>query len=128
MGTLSRREREIMDALHRIGEGDVEAVRGQIPDPPGYDSVRTTLRILEGKGHVRRRADGRRHVFKPAQSRTSALKSAWQNLVQTFFQGSYEEAAATLLTSSDLKLNDKQIEELLNEIRDGMTRKRRAKK
>lgn len=117
MQPLSRRERQIMDALHALGSGDVEDVRQRLPDPPAYDSVRTTLRILETKGHVRHTTDGRRHIFRPAQSRTTALRAAWRNLVQTFFQGSYEDAAATLLGSADADLSEAKLEELLKQVR-----------
>ena len=116
MPALSRREREIMDALHAIGEGDVEQVRGRLADPPGYDSVRTILRILETKGHVRRRAEGRRHLYRPVQDRAAALGGAWRSLVQTFFHGSYEEAAATLLNTSDPDLDERKLSQLLDEI------------
>jgi BlaI family penicillinase repressor len=128
MPTLSRREREIMEALHRIGEGDVEEVRSRMVEPPGYDSVRTILRILESKGHVRRQAAGRKHVFRPAQSRASAVKTACRNLVETFFRGSYEEAAATLLTATDASLSEATLEKLLKEIRDSRPRKASAKR
>lgn len=123
MAGLSRREREIMEALHKIGQGDVDDVRRTMGDPPGYDAVRTTLRILETKGQVKKQADGRRHVFKPAQSRATAVKTAWRNLVQTFFHGSYEEAAATLLTSADSDLDEGKLAELLKEVRTSRKRK-----
>lgn len=116
MAALSRREREIMDALFALGEGDVDEVRARLADPPGYDSVRTTLRILEGKGHVRRRAEGRRHVFAPVQDRAAALKAAWKNLVQTFFAGSQDAAAATLLQASERDLDEAKLAALLAEI------------
>lgn len=116
MAALSRREREIMDALHTLGEADVEGVRSRLPDEVGYDSVRTILRILEGKGHVKRRRDGRRYVYKPAQGRAAALKNAWVNLVQTYFQGSYDDAAATLLKASDPDLDQRKLTALLAEI------------
>lgn len=116
MAALSRREREIMDVLHALGEADVEDVRSRLEGEAGYDSVRTILRILESKGHVKRRRDGRRHVFKPAQARAVALKHAWSNLVQTFFHGSYDEAAATLLKASDPDLDEKKLAALLKEI------------
>jgi predicted transcriptional regulator len=113
---LSRREREIMDALFAIGEGDVDEVRARLADPPGYDSVRTTLRILETKGHVRRRAAGRRHIYAPVQDRAAALKTAWKGLVQTFFGGSQEMAAATLLRASERDLDETRLAALLAEI------------
>jgi predicted transcriptional regulator len=116
MPALSRREREIMDVLHAVGEGDVEAVRSRLGDAPGYDSVRTILRILVTKGHVTRHRDGRRHLYRPRQARAAALKGAWGSLVQTFFRGSYDDAAATLLKASDPDLNEKKLAALLAEI------------
>lgn len=113
---FSRRQREIMDALHALGEGSVEDVRQRIPDDVGYDSVRTTLRILEQDGHVKRRRDGRKDLFSPALPRAAALKSAWMSIVETFFRGSHEDAAATLLQASDRDLSEKKLASLLAEI------------
>jgi predicted transcriptional regulator len=114
--SLSRREREILEALHAEGEADVEAVRARLADQPGYDSVRTILRILEEKGHAKSRRQGRKLVYRPAQSRPAALKAAWNNLVQTFFGGSHEVAAATLLRASDPDLSEKKLAALLQEL------------
>jgi predicted transcriptional regulator len=105
-----------MDALHAIGEGDVGEVRARLVDASGYDSIRTILRILCEKGHVRRRREGRRHVYRPTQHRAGALRTAWANLVATFFQGSYEDAAATLLRASDSDLSERRLTTLLAEI------------
>jgi predicted transcriptional regulator len=127
MMALSKRERQIMEALHAIGEGDVEDIRQRLDDTPGYDSVRTILRILGEKGHVKRRRDGRRHVYKPAQARAAALHSAWSNLVQTFFHGSYDEAAATLLRASDPDLSERKLAALLAEVEQARGAKKRRK-
>lgn len=124
MTALSKRERQIMDVLHAIGEGDVEDIRKQIDGAPGYDSVRTILRILDEKGHVKRRLEGRRHIYRPAQARAAALRSAWTSLVQTFFQGSYDDAAATLLRASDPDLNERKLAALLAEVEQTRTKKK----
>lgn len=116
MAALSRREREIMDALFSLGEADAEQVRQRLEDVPGYDSVRTLLRILEGKGHVRKQRQGKRYVYAPTQERAAALKGAWRNLVQTFFEGSHERAAATLLSATDKDLNETKLAQLLEEL------------
>ncbi|MEZ5994431.1 MAG: BlaI/MecI/CopY family transcriptional regulator [Hyphomonadaceae bacterium] len=116
MAVLSRREREIMDALHALGESDVEGVRTRLADAPGYDSVRTILRILTEKGQVKRKRAGRKDIYRPAQPRAAALKNAWSNLVQTFFGGSYEDAAATLLRASDPQVSERKLAALLAEI------------
>ena len=113
---LSRREREIMDALFALGEADAEQVRQRLDDAPGYDSVRTLLRILEGKGHVRRSKRGKRYVYEPTQDRAAALKNAWRNLVLTFFGGSHERAAATLLSATDKDLSEAKLAQLLAEL------------
>lgn len=114
---LSRREREIMDVLYQLGGASVEDVRGRLTDPAGYDSVRNLLRILERKGHASRRTEGIRHIFFPLQERKVAAKSALQNLVQTFFGGSYEQAAAALISVSDIGRDREKLDALLEEIR-----------
>jgi BlaI family penicillinase repressor len=121
---FSRREREIMDALYAAVEADVEQIRARLKDPPGYDSVRTILRILESKGHVRRSREGRRHIYRPVQDRATAIRKAWRNLVNTFFEGSQERAAATLMRPSEVDhLDDQKMADLVLEAR--RTRQRR---
>ncbi|MEZ4383055.1 MAG: BlaI/MecI/CopY family transcriptional regulator [Nannocystaceae bacterium] len=98
---LTRREREIMEALYG-GDGLTAAeVREAMDDPPGYSAVRALLRILEEKGHVRHEQSGPRYVFWPVVSRAKAGRSALKSLVDTFFGGSPEEAVAALLDSSE---------------------------
>jgi predicted transcriptional regulator len=126
---FSRREREIMDALYAAVEADVEQIRGRLNDPPGYDSVRTILRILESKGHVRRRREGRRHVYRPVQNRATAIRKAWSNLVNTFFAGSQEQAAATLMRPSEAgDLDDQKVAELVLEARKARQRRKAHKR
>ena len=90
---LSRRERQILDAVYRLGEGTVADVREQIPDPPGYDSIRTTMRLLEEKGILSHRSDGPRYVYQATVEKGAARRSALHELVRTFFDGSAEAAA-----------------------------------
>lgn len=113
---LSRRERQILDALFRLKEGGVTEVRGEIPDPPGYDAVRTTLRVLEEKGVVAHRREGKRYVYRPAVSRTRARRAALEHLVRTFFDGSAEAAAVALLRLSREEPDDERLAELLERI------------
>ena len=96
---LSRRERQIMDAVFALGEATVNKVVESIPSPPTAMSVRRTMHILEEKGHLRRRKDGREVVYSPRQSRGKAGRSALENVLQTFFGGSLEEALAAHLHS-----------------------------
>jgi predicted transcriptional regulator len=104
---MSRRERQIMDVIYKLGRASAAEVMAQLDDPPSYSAVRTTLRILEGKGHVRHEQDGPRYVFTPIVNRDRARRSALKHLVNTFFDGSTEEAVAALLRMSpDALSND----------------------
>jgi predicted transcriptional regulator len=109
---LSRRERQIVDALFRLGRGSAAEVRGELPDPPSYSAVRALLRILEEKGHVRHEQDGPRYVYMPTVARENAKRSALRHLVQTFFEGSATQAISALLDSSSSKLSDAELERL----------------
>jgi BlaI family transcriptional regulator, penicillinase repressor len=94
---LSRRERQFMDILFELGHGTGAEVRQRLPDSPSYSSVRTILRILERKGHVRHLQEGMRYVYVPVAEREAALRAAIQKLVNTWFKGSVAAAATTLL-------------------------------
>ena len=110
--TLSRRERQIMDILYRLGSGTVADVQENLPDAPGYSAVRALLRILEEKGHLRHAYDGPRYVYAPVVSRPAAQKSALKQMVKTFFDGSPSNAVAALLDMSAKDLSDGELEEL----------------
>jgi predicted transcriptional regulator len=109
---LARRERQIMDAIYRLGEATAQEVLAQIPDPPSYSAVRALLRILETKGHVRHRRDGQRYVYQPTVPRDRARASALRQLVRTFFDGSAGAAAAALLDLSRDDLSDAELAQL----------------
>jgi BlaI family transcriptional regulator, penicillinase repressor len=94
---LTRRERQIMDVLFRTGQATASEVQAGMPDPPSYSAVRAMLRVLEEKGHVRHEQDGPRYLYKPSVARERAKKSAMRHLLHTFFEGSHEQAVATLL-------------------------------
>ncbi len=113
---LSRRERQIMDALYLHGQATVAEVMESIPEPPSYSAVRATLRILEEKGHVVHRQDGQRYVYLPKVSPETARESALQHLVKTFFDGSVEDAAAALLRMSDTELDQAALARLARKI------------
>src|SRR5437667_2265095 len=106
---LSRRERQIMDALHARGNATAAEVLAALPDPPSYSAVRALLRILEEKGHVKHRRDGARYVYLPRVSPETARRSALQRLVSTFFQGSVTQAMAALLETADTELSDAEL-------------------
>ena len=112
---LSPRERQILDILFRLGSATVAEVRVAMSDPPAYDSVRTTLRILEGKEYVRHKQDGPRYVYLPGISRRAAERAAASHLVDTFFEGSAKKAALALLRSSDLSADElDELEKLID--------------
>ena len=97
---LSRRERQIMAVIYRLGRATAADVMDQLEDPPGYSAVRAHLRILEEKGHIRHEQDGPRYVFLPTLPREQARDSALKHLVQTFFEGSTSQAMAALLDAN----------------------------
>ena len=101
-----------MDVLYRLGRATVAEVMENIEDPPGYSAVRAMLRILEEKGHLRHEQDGPRYVFIPRVTRDRARRSALTHLIQTFFDGSTEEAVAALLGMSQSRLSEEELERL----------------
>jgi predicted transcriptional regulator len=111
-GTLSRRERQIMDFLYRKGQATAAEVMENLPKPPSYSAVRALLRILEEKSHVRHEESGVRYVFMPRIPRQKAQRSALRHLLNTFFDGSAEDAVATLLDVSSSKLSDEELDRL----------------
>jgi predicted transcriptional regulator len=110
--TLSRRERQIMDVLYQKGKATAAEVMELLPDPPGYSSVRALLRILEEKGHIRHEMEGSKYVFIPSVHRDKAKRSAIRHLVQTFFDGSPEQAVAALLDLSAPGLSDEEVDRM----------------
>src|ERR1700754_421988 len=93
---FSRREREIMDALYKLGSASAAQILEQIPDPPTYTAIRTQLTILEKKGHVRHRSDGTRYIYEPLVGREQMGRRAIDTLLKTFFDNSVERAVAAL--------------------------------
>jgi len=109
---LSRRERQIMDILYREGRAAASEVLERLPEPPGYSAVRAMLRVLENKGHLTHVLENGRYVYRPTLPRERARRSALQNLLQTFFEGSPEKAVAALLSESKSRLNEDELERL----------------
>jgi BlaI family transcriptional regulator, penicillinase repressor len=109
---FSRRERQIMDALHTRGQATAAEVLAALPDPPSYSAVRALLRILEEKGHLKHHRDGARYIYVPRVSRETASRSALRRVVSTFFQGSVTHAVAALLETSDTRLSTAEVDQL----------------
>jgi len=102
---LTRRERQIMDILYRLGRATAGEVMAELPGEPHYSTVRTQLRVLEEKGHVEHEDDGLRYVYLPAVPRATARKSALRHLVETFFDGSAEQVVAAVLGGEATRLS-----------------------
>jgi predicted transcriptional regulator len=95
---LSKRERQIMDVVYALGEATVTQVLAGMPDPPIRGALRTLLRILEQKGHLSHRQQGREFVYRPTQPRGKAGRSALGRVLDVFFGGSLENAVAAHLS------------------------------
>jgi predicted transcriptional regulator len=121
---LGARERQIMDAVHQLGEGSVADVRRKLPDPPTYSTVRTMLRLLEKKGHLKHRRDGIKYVYRPSQAPEEARRSALQHLLKTFFAGSAGDAIATILDLPTEKMSSEEYDRLARRIEQARREKR----
>lgn len=110
---LSRRERQIMEIVYRLGEATAAQVLEQMSDPPSYSAIRALLRVLVDKRHLQHRADGPRYVYSPVISRQRARAGALAAVVNNFFQGSAAQTAAALLGSPHgRKLSRAELDEL----------------
>jgi BlaI family penicillinase repressor len=114
---LSRRERQIMDILFSLGRASGPDIQERLPDQPSYSAVRTILRVLERKGHIRHIEEGMRYVYLPVVTRETATKSAIERLIATFFDGSVKAAAAAFLDPSTANLSKEDLKELERMIR-----------
>ncbi len=109
---LSRRERQIMDILYRRRRATAGEVMSDLPGEPSYSTVRTQLRVLEQKGHVRHEEQGLRYIYMPAVARSAARKSALKHVVETFFDGSAASAVAALLGGDAARLSDEDLDRI----------------
>ena len=106
---LSRREREALDILYRLGKASAADVQAALPDMPSYSAVRTLLHILEDKGHIGHEEEGKRYIYFPSQAHPVAARSALRNVVQTFFGGSLESAVQMFLSDKDASLSEEEL-------------------
>lgn len=109
---VSRRERQILDVLYKAGRATAAEVQQALPAAPSYSAVRTLLRILEAKGHVRHELDGSRFIYVPAVKPEHAKRSALRHLLNTFFEGSTTQAIAALLDEGSSELSEKDLDRL----------------
>ncbi|HEV8150821.1 MAG TPA: BlaI/MecI/CopY family transcriptional regulator [Gemmatimonadales bacterium] len=123
--TLSRRERQIMDVVYRLGQATAAEIHVALPDPPTYTSVRGLLRVLLEKGHLTYQEEGRRYVYRPSTPRPAAGASSLRHVVRTFFDGSPVEAMAALLGSEN-RISEAELARLAELVAKARTRKREA--
>ena len=111
--TLSKRERQLMDIVYRLGEATALQVLAELADPPSRTTVRTLLRILEGKGHLTHRVADKEYVYRPARAKAGVARTALRGLLATFFGGSLERAVAAHLADPDAELPPGERERLM---------------
>jgi len=102
MQEFSRRERQIVEILQRRGKSTAQEVLEELPDQPSYSTVRTLLRILAGKGHVKAKLVAGRYEYEASQSKDRAAKASLKSLLSTFYGDSAEKAMAALIGNSNL--------------------------
>ncbi len=125
---LSPRERQIMDAVYQLGEATANDICSALPVPLANATVRTILRILEEKGHLRHREEGRTYVYRPAHSKQSAAHGALRRILGVFYNGSVTQAFSGLLDLSDTRLSDAELDDLqriIDEARDRKTNRQK---
>jgi BlaI family transcriptional regulator, penicillinase repressor len=110
--SLSRREREIMDIVHRLGRAAVTDVQTALSGEPAYSTVRAQLRVLEEKGHLRHEEEQLRYVYVPAVPAHQVRRSAVKHLIDTFFEGSPEKVVETLVGRDGRGLTDGQLDRI----------------
>jgi predicted transcriptional regulator len=114
---LGRRERQIVEAVYRLRRATVGEVLAELPDPPSYSAVRAMLGKLERKGYLKHVEEGPRYLYMPAVPAEKARRTALRNLVDTFFQGSAEQAAVALLQLSDTSVSADTLQRLAEHVR-----------
>jgi BlaI family transcriptional regulator, penicillinase repressor len=124
---LSRRERQIMDVVYRRGSATAAEITADLPDPPTSTAVRTMLRILEDKGHLTHEQDGVRFIYRAVVDRQQARESVISHVIRTFFDGSAEQAMATLIDRSGSDLTDAELARLAGLIAKARKRQERSR-
>jgi predicted transcriptional regulator len=115
---LTKRERQIMDVLYRRGRATATEIMAEVPGAPGNSTIRTQLRVLERKGHVKHEEIGLRYIYMPTVPRHSARKSALRHVVDTFFDGSTAKAVAALLGGEAARVTDEDLDRIAQLVRD----------
>jgi len=106
---LTRRERQIMDVVYAGGEVSAREIWQKLPDQRTYSTVRTLLGVLESKGHLTRRLEGKAFFYRAKRPREKVAASALRRLLSTFFGGSVEQAVTGLIQLEDAKLTSEEL-------------------
>ncbi len=109
---LSKRERQIMDIVYRLGRATANEIMENLSDPPTHHAIRALIRILESKGHLKHKKNGVQHVYFPTRAKATIRRSALKNLVETFYGGSIEETISALISDADTQLSEDELERL----------------
>jgi BlaI family transcriptional regulator, penicillinase repressor len=110
--SLTKRERQIMDRLYRLGRATANEILDGLSGSPSSSTVRTQLRVLESKGYVRHDEEGLRYVYMPTVPRHAARRSALKHLVDTFFDGSNAKVVAALLGGDCGRVTDEDLDRI----------------
>ncbi len=114
--TFTEAELRIMEVLWRKGSGTVQQVLDWLPSTLAYNSVLTTIRILEKKGHVKHAKDGRAFLYEPTIGREEATRSEVRHLVSRFFRNSHEALLLNILQDEEIDATElKRLREMLDE-------------
>jgi predicted transcriptional regulator len=124
--TFSRRERQIVDAVHRLGAATAREIQDSLDDAPTYSAVRSALRILTEKGVLVWEYDGKRYVYRPAAAPRASQKGALDHLIDTFFGGSPARTFAALLARRDLDASDEDLARLETMVKNARQKRRRS--
>jgi predicted transcriptional regulator len=114
---LTKRERQIMDRLYRLGRATANEILEGLTGSPSSSTVRTQLRVLESKGYVHHEEHGLRFVYTPTVPRHSARRSALKHLVETFFDGSNAKVVAALLGGEGSRVTDEELDRIVELIK-----------
>ena len=109
---LSRRERQIMETLYRLGKASAIEIRDAMPTPPTYTAVRTHLALLQDKGLIRHDRQGAKHIYEPVVPRDEMAKNVIAGVIENFFGGSVERVVATLIEPGTIGVSDEQLDRL----------------
>jgi len=120
---LSKRERQIMEIIHRLGEASVKDVVENISDTPSYNTIRVSIYILKNKGYLRQREAGKKHIYEPVVEAQEAEQSALKHIVKTYFGGSAPKVVSTLLNLDSTQMSEAELDELANLIEEARKKK-----